>query len=194
MNSPQKIRSFIATIPEPAVAQSLIRTGAALIPAQAQRHLRWTAWENLHITLRFLGDLDDRQVTQLSATLTEKLTGYHELALSFDQICWFPSARRPRLIAALIKPNPELHALAIRAELAAEAIGLAPEKKPFRAHLTLARYKGGTPAPKLPETNFSAINMAVTELVLFRSELTRDGPIYSPLNWFPLLRSVKRKG
>lgn len=189
MNNPQTVRAFIATIPEPAAAQSLIRAAAALIPAPAQRHLRWTTWENLHITLRFLGDLDDHQATQLSAVLTEKLTGYHELTLSSDRICWFPSARRPRLIAALIKPSAELHALAIRAEQAATAIGLTPEKRPFRAHLTLARYKGGILAPTLPKTDFTAITMAVTELILFRSDLTKEGPRYSPLQRFPLLHA-----
>lgn len=95
--------------------------------------------ENWHLTLRFLGKIDDVQRDRLVATLDETLD-VPPFALRFGGLGAFPRPRKAT-VAWLAADAPQLHELAARVEEAATSIGLMPEERPFHPHLTLARIR-----------------------------------------------------
>lgn len=186
MSSERKIRTFIAVTPDQKLAQHLIANCDPIKKQIPDSKVRWINAKNLHITLRFLGNLSPQQIEDLRPILAKKLQGYRPFEVSFEQIRWFPSAKHPRVIAATFKSSPELHALALRTELAARSIGLGPEKRAFRGHLTLARYRAKGPANFNLEILLENLQMPIKEIALFKSELTQKGAIYSVLDTIAL--------
>lgn len=90
------------------------------------------------------------------------------------------------MIACLVQATPALQQLAALAERLAQRIGLPPERKPFNGHITLGRTREAFPgAVKLPFEESYAPFVA-NSVVLFKSELTPSGPIYTTLDVFPL--------
>lgn len=183
---PQRVRAFVATIPDRALSQRLIDACRTIKDKVPNNAVHWIPPSNLHVTLRFLGNLNTEQLELLPAILSEKLAGYRPFTAEFDRVRWFPSAKRPRVIAACFKTSPELHALAVRVELAARAIALSPGKRPFRGHLTLARYRGKEGQPTELELPLDNLHMRVDQVVLFSSRLTPNGPIYKTLHTLEL--------
>lgn len=100
---------------------------------------RWTRPEQLHLTLRFLGDTDAEQVPVLEAAFAEITVS--PLALRFDDLAAFPSPRQPHVLVAQVAPNDALLDLQRQIETAVQALGWEPEDRPFRPHVTLARLK-----------------------------------------------------
>ncbi len=181
MTNLQTVRTFIATIPEPETTKRLIAAYQPIKTGKFAKGIRWIDEANLHVTLRFLGNLSPEQLQQLPSVLTEKLHGYRPCTLIFDRMVWFPSERRPRVVAANFKSSPEFHAIALRAEMAARAIGVTANRRAFRPHLSL----GILPSKDLPpctlEQPIDNLEMPVEELIVFSSELTPQGPIYREL-------------
>lgn len=186
MPNQQTLRTFIAITPEQQLAQQLVSACDSIKKHIPDSKVHWIGAKNLHVTLRFLGNLTPKQIADLYPILTEKLQGYRAFEVPFEQIRWFPSARHPRVIAATFKSSPELHALALRVELAARAIGLEPEKRAFRGHLTLARYRAKGAANFNLDILLENLQLPIKEITLFRSELTQKGPIYNVLKSIPL--------
>ncbi len=101
---------------------------------------RWTAPGQFHLTLRFLGEMDEESLPGLEAALTQ----VREPAFSLQGrgLGVFPSLRRPGVLFAAIDPAPTLETLQARVEAAVRALGVEAEQKPFHPHVTLARLKG----------------------------------------------------
>lgn len=99
---------------------------------------RWIEPENYHITLRFAGDVDNRMATEFAHALSEIETRAFEL-----QFCGTGAfgGNDPRSIWARIEPSPELEALARASERAARIVGLQPETRKFKPHVTIARLR-----------------------------------------------------
>ena len=125
-------------------------------------------------------------------SLPDALADQTAFSLTLSGVGAFPSPRRPRAIWLGVTEGAQaLTALAERAEQAAVALGFAPEKRPFQAHLTLGRVKAPTAPPELVRALEGAHDavvgqMRVGEVVLMQSELRRTGPIYTPVAVFRL--------
>lgn len=106
-----------------------------------------------------------------------------------DQLVLFPSARRPRVIAAVIQDNKSLQSLIARLEDIACALGFKPEERRYRGHITLGRLgklaKSDTGVAGLG-VPFSAMTCLASEILLFKSDPNSAGPIYSPVHSVPL--------
>ena len=96
----------------------------------------------------------------------------------------FPDRGSPRVLWLGTEVPDEVLALQEACERAARAAGFEPEPRGFRAHLTLGRWRERAPRPELPAVDLGATRLDT--LVLFRSELRRDGAIYTPVLRFPL--------
>ena len=113
-----------------------------------------------------------------------------------DQLVLFPSARRPRVIAAAIQDNKSLHSLIARLEDMVCALGFKPEERRYRGHITLGRLgkAAGPGAAGLGVAGlgvagrgaFSAMTCLASEILLFKSDPNSAGPIYSPVHNVPL--------
>lgn len=143
--------------------------------------VRWVRSEGLHVTLRFLGDVESAQVPPLARQVEACVAPLAPFVLTLGRASLFPSPRRPRVVALELAPPEPLAELAAAVERGVVEAGFEPEGRPFRAHLTLGRVRGR----KAPATRGLAVpegtRCPVAEVVLFRSELGRGGSKYTPL-------------
>jgi len=151
---------------------------------------RWVAPENLHLTLRFVGEVDGDRAGDLDAALSR--IAAPAFALSVVGVGCFEAQRRPQTLWAGVEPNPVLDRLRDKVDRAAVAAGFDPDDRKFRPHVTLARLKQ---APRERVARWLAHHgllrigpVPVDRFVLYRSDLTADGPVYEALADYPLVR------
>ncbi len=185
----QGIRTFIA-IDIPQDLRELIK-GIRKDLEGVHGRVSWVRTENIHLTLKFLGEVDEARLPLVIKALEGAARGAPPLELCSGVLGAFPSMRRPRVLYLAIEENPGLMALSRAIEKELAKIGLSADKKPFRAHLTICRIRS-------PETG-RALGGAAGELkvekkvaftadrfVLYKSELTPQGARYSVIRDFPL--------
>jgi len=186
-----KVRCFVAIPLPPPVRKLLVRVQEALRRADA--HVKWVEEENLHLSLKFLGDLGEDAVAALTGSLSIEAVQWPPMDLSYEGVGTFPDRGLPRVVwAGCAGDLPKLAALAGAIERCAEQVGVPRERHPFAAHLTLGRVKSDRNMKQL----LSAIDHqrqvplgrdTVKEFVLYRSILSDQAPVYEPLATFPLM-------
>ena len=148
---------------------------------------RWTEPENLHLTLRFVGDLEKPQATEFADGLETIDVDAFELRLA--GLGTF-GGNEPRSIWAGVEPSAPLEALARANDRAARAAGLPPDGRPFKPHVTLARLKYATPdevARVLQRIGaFRSKPFIVARFVLFSAKPKVGGGPYAIEEAFPL--------
>jgi 2'-5' RNA ligase len=185
-------RAFVA-IPLPEdVRERLAALQERLRPARAD--VKWVEPGLMHVTLRFLGDLADGARPALEAGLRAAATGAAPIDLEARGLGAFPASGAPRVVwAGLAEREPgRLAALASAVEGAAAAAGFPPETRPFTAHVTLGRAKSPRNAAALRallagaggDAGAGAFRMEA--FVLYRSDLSPQGPTYTAVERFPL--------
>jgi len=179
------MRLFIALEMDPDPQAALAGRVQAL-RQKLGRSVSWTRPENLHITLRFLGEMAPKPVVAA-------LAGVREDAFQFRPERWgaFPSTGSPRVLWAGIDPKGENEAgrLAKAVEHRLHSIGIEPEPKPFRAHITVGRAKEKiaelvTVLESVPLKDIGA--SSPKRFVLMESRLGPGGSQYSVVAEFPL--------
>lgn len=187
-------RLFIAVPlpPEPLEAcRRLLETVRRAGPA---RGVRWVRTENLHLTLRFLGATDPDQVSPIEDAIRAAVARRTPFPVELAGAGSFPAARRPRALWIGIEQGvDELTQLARQVDAALVPIGLEPETRPFRAHLTVARTdaangaEGAALASALVKAADSwGTSFEVDRIVLYRSHLSAGPPRYEELASFAL--------
>ena len=175
------IRAFIAIELDDAVRSAVAEVVRVLRESPGGARVRWVRPENLHVTLRFLGDIDPVRVPAIVGNLRDATVGLRPFQLGLGRVAAFPSARRPRVVSFEVGLGEPLAELAKAVEQAVVKAGCEPEEHRFRAHLTLGRVSGRAhPAVTAPVTAMGE-SLVVNEIVLFRSELLRSGAIHTPL-------------
>ncbi len=178
------IRAFIALLPPEPLRDRLEDLAYDLEEGRA------VAWENLHLTLAFLGDARPETLEDVAVELEALRETSPEVALRGVDVF---GAARPRSAHALAAPTPALSRLRNAMRRACRAGGLELPHERFTPHVTLARFSTRTPAgarlhPWLQKhAAFAAEPFAPAEAWLMRSDLTQDGPNYSELMPIPLL-------
>ena len=147
--------------------------------------LKLVAADNLHITLKFLGETERSLVKQIDQVVTDVTFGKSVVDAELLGLGTFPHMRRPSVVWAGLAQAEVLVTLAGELEERLEPLGFAPERRAFRPHLTLARVKS-KPPPELAElvdafeeTSFGAAR--IEAVTLFQSELRPQGPQYTAL-------------
>jgi len=155
---------------------------------------RFVREEGLHLTLRFLGEVDPSRHGVLDAAWLDAVGGTGGLALRLRGAGLFPSTGRPRVLWLGVEdesPDGSLARLADRLEGAARAQGFPPEGRPFAAHVTLARARGGARVIRPPVARIGDFGEFVAErVVLYRSEPGLGGPRYHEEASYPLIATV----
>ena len=154
--------------------------------ARARGRLSWVRPEGLHVTLRFLGEILPEQVAPLVRSVGAQAATVPPFVLGLGKVHLFPSPRHPRVVALEVEPVPPLEALARAVERGVVAAGFAPETRPMRAHVTLARVRDGGVPSLDGEPVPSAADFEVREIVLFESRLGPGGSLYTALDRLPL--------
>jgi 2'-5' RNA ligase len=156
---------------------------------------RWIVPQNVHVTLKFLGELDEKLLPDLREIGQHAAQGMKPFRVSYGAFGGFPALTRPRVIFfEAMEGTPELAEIASRLDRGAELVGVPRESRPFTAHLTLARIKDPLPpgirdalekVPPLPAT----ASQTVDHFSLMQSHLSRAGAQYEEVERFPLARS-----
>jgi 2'-5' RNA ligase len=173
-----------------------VRTQAAEHAARLRRDFPgvkagWERPEKMHVTLKFLGDVDASRVASLTAAAERSAAGLPSFELSIEGTGAFPPHGPPRVLWLGLRD--EAGALALlqrRLEEECHAQGFAREPRPFKPHLTLARIRTPQGARELAaahrQTPFGPVTFEISELVLIRSQLGPAGSRYTPLSHHPL--------
>lgn len=154
------------------------------------REISWTRPENIHLTLKFLGEISEKQLNHVAEQLNA-IPPFEKFGVEVRGFGFFPNAKRPRVFwAGLVAPSA-LAELAAKIEAAAAKAGLAPEERSFQPHLTLARFRNPHPVPDLSNTlplsgDTSMGQFDVAEFYLFESTLRSGAPAeYRKIRSFP---------
>jgi 2'-5' RNA ligase len=145
---------------------------------------RWTPTANLHLTVGFMGSVDDA----VALGVADSLRDLRSFDIELGEVGTFKRGRLARVVWIGLRSGLEAaRALAAQVEEECVAAGLAPEPRPFQAHLTLARARArdGAVLPSLPASPQVA-QWRATELVLYSSHLGRAGSVYEALRGVPL--------
>ena len=141
---------------------------------------RWIDRDNYHITLRYVGEVDNRTANEVADAL-DRFTGFERFALRLDHLGSF-GGNKPRALYAGAEPNDALLRLQSAQERVLQRIGLAPDSRKFSPHVTLARLKTTTPgelARYLEESlRFEPLSFTVGRFVLFSSRESIGGGPY----------------
>lgn len=175
------IRAFIAIrLPAP-VERALGEVAQTLALRTPRGAMRWVRPEQIHLTLRFLGDTATSRVDAIGAAMDALATDTAPLALHLDGIGCFPNARRPRVIwVRLAGDEARLAELKAALDERLAGLGFPPDDKPFRAHLTLGRIKDDRAAQGVDWTvDVPPLAVPVAMIYLMESQLRPEGPIYT---------------
>jgi len=150
---------------------------------------RWTRPEGIHLTLKFLGEISDQQVTLATNALND-LKPFEAFSTEVKGFGFFPNPRRPRVFWAGVVMPPNMVVLAEQVEHAMDKLGFGREDRPFTPHLTLARFKVPQPQPALQSHlerlgEISLGSFEVSEFFLFESKLSPQGAEYCKVARFP---------
>jgi 2'-5' RNA ligase len=164
--------------------------------------VRWVSAESLHVTLKFIGEQPDANVSRIENAL--RTFSVKPFRVSFRGSGFFPTEKSARVFWIGIEADPGLAVLAAQIEQALVPLGIAAEKRAFSPHLTLARGGDGSGTPgkqrgdrpnrrfsalqvklsALPASEFGTMNAA--EFFLYRSRLSSHGAQYTKLARFAL--------
>jgi 2'-5' RNA ligase len=172
-------RLFVAICPPEAVRDRLI-------DAMEGADLKWQDDDQLHLTLRFVGDVERPLAADLAAALAS--VSFPSFELAIHGVGRFDHGRRGALWAG-VKPKDQLKALAAKIERACQSAGLQPERRVYHPHITLSRWSGGKPGLD----NWLGRNSALrsepwlaNEFILYESHLGQSGAYYEPVLTVPL--------
>lgn len=172
-----------------------LRPQLALVQGELKRSnadVRWVQVGNIHLTLKFFGNVPDNEIDPITQAAREVAAGQAPFKLQVTQAGAFPGMKNPRVIwlglgGDLIPLAQMYH----RLEKAFAALGHLPEGRPFNPHLTLGRVKSPANRHRLAQAleKLAPLNwppFQVNEIILFKSTLTPKGSIYTPLQVMPL--------
>jgi 2'-5' RNA ligase len=175
------MRSFIALdIPDSArqAIQKVVgeaRTGT--------RGVKWAPVENVHLTLKFLGEVDAPRIPAIAEGLRQVVLAHKPFPLAIRGAGAFPNLRRPNVLWIGIDPSPELAALFESIDAAMAGLGFERETRRFSPHLTIARVKEGAGLANVSSvlTTYNAAffgTIEVREILLMESVLKQSGSEY----------------
>jgi len=182
-----RVRAFFA-LPIVGAQHALLSSEIARLRQLAWgRDVRWVREEGLHVTLRFLGDVERRDAGAVADAVGEAVASFVPFETRFGKLEIFPSMRRPRAIAAALAANRSLDALVRRIEVAVVARGFDAESHAFRGHVTLGRFRDRGRRIQRLEGSLDPAPARADAVVLYQSELGRGGARYDELARLPLL-------
>jgi 2'-5' RNA ligase len=174
-------RLFVAIQPPLAIRERLLAAMGGVINA------RWQSDEQLHLTLRFIGEVDRHGAADIGAALG---TIHHSrFTLSLDRIGQFDKRGRAEALWVGVTPQEAVEGLKRKIDQALIRVGVVPEQRAYLPHITLARFSrkpGDISDFAARSGQLAAAPFTVDNFILYESHLAADGAAYVPLARFPL--------
>ncbi len=182
------IRAFIA-IALPGPLQRKLDEAAGKLKNEKTRAVRWVPGRNIHLTLKFLGDVDTGKLEAINQVIQTESGRVKPFEVGASGVGAFPNLRRPRVVWIGVQAPQDLSELADALDRGTQPLGFPGEDRPFSPHLTLGRVsQHATPleVQSIGETLAAARigslgSFTVTQVTLFRSDLQPGGSVYTPL-------------
>jgi len=167
---------------------------------QAQLHrelsnvpIRWVAPETMHLTLQFLGEVPQSQIPAIQEAISASAAGFSSIPVHIASVGGFPSFKKPQVLWLGISADKKLKKLASQLQSALQPLGFKPEKE-YIPHLTLGRMirtANGEQQKMVSAVlaRWQSVEIGqdrMREVILYQSDLTQKGPIYTSLFRFPL--------
>ncbi len=179
------MRLFIAIFPPTEIRESLASSTSGI---RVEGGARWVRSENIHLTLKFLGEVSD-EAEGIASALREAASRHAPFELAPSGFGGFPSERKTRVIWAGAKGDIHpLRDLAEDVEASLEPLGFERESRRFSPHFTLGRAKR-RPVKMEIENEPDIPAFVVEEILLIKSETKKEGAVYTPLETFRLPRT-----
>lgn len=183
-----KLRAFIAVELGEALRRALGEVQAH-VRAAVDLPVRWVEPEKAHLTLKFLGDIDEGQVEAIVSAMADIASQAQPMTVALGDVGGFPTLARPRVLWVGLRGDVgPLTDLQQALERRMESLGFAAEGRPFAPHLTLGRVRGGDRSRHLEEAAGLAADAPTAEAVqrvdrisLMQSTLRAQGPEYRSL-------------
>ena len=144
-------------------------------------NIKWVAPENLHLTVHFLGSVDEKHIHAIKQAITLSLHNMPVINYQSSEINGFPNLQRPRVIYVGLK-GPDIGIIAVFHENLRQKlidIGIHVDNKPWKAHITLGRVKSGNNANLNLAAQIEPFKGTFDSVDLMESQLTPGGPIYT---------------
>lgn len=178
------MRAFVAICIESKIIDEIFMVGGQV--AGGVTGLRLVRPENIHLTLKFLGEVDEHRVASIDQALQEAARPFSPFIINAKGLGVFPGIKRPQVLWAGVEGH-RLFALTSAIETSLEPIGFARDDRSFKPHLSIGRWRQfrGSSAALGREIerwkNHDFGTSTVREIVLFQSVLRSDGAEYRPL-------------
>ncbi len=188
------IRAFLAIDLNASIREALDQFQ---VQAQSILPVKWVEPYSMHLTVKFLGDIQEGQVATIYDVLRDVVKDTVPFSLTIKGLGGFPSLQRPRILWAGVTGNVDhLEVLVAGTESALNTLGYAPEGRAYHPHLTLSRVKSNSKeignileTSELLTKEWVFGELLVNRLSLFHSRLTPQGAVYSVLWELPLEQS-----
>ena len=184
------IRAFIAVEIDEPNKQKILNLISQLNKSDAA--IKWATEHQMHLTLKFLGNINDSDIQKISASLKSIAGDSNAFSIKFPRIGAFPNMNRPRVIwLGIDKGAEDLTLLNSKIENELEKLGFVKEKREYSAHLTLGRVKSLKNIQNLTKLiNEIELNLQdeikINKIILFQSTLTPKGAVYTTLKQYNL--------
>ena len=193
------LRAFIA-VELPLDIRKTVCAATSKLQNEVAGLVRWVPIENMHLTLKFLGDVSPSNIDLLSGMLRAETDLFHCFELRLIGLGSFPSLKRPRVIYIGIQAPAVLESLQRGIESASHRLGYESEERGFSPHLTIGRVKQNATVTEqqmirraLEETKIDSLGTArVDSVELFKSDLKPTGSVYTRLFSAPLKKVSHR--
>ncbi|MBE0408523.1 MAG: RNA 2',3'-cyclic phosphodiesterase [Anaerolineales bacterium] len=181
------IRAFIAIDLPPDIQECVGKISGELKEQLRNLPVRWVPLQNVHLTLKFLGDVSLKNLEVLTELISQVASGYQAFEISVGGIGAYPNIRKPRVIWIGLEGPDELNSLQHGIEVETTRLGYAREERPFSSHLTLSRVSRNANSVEIRQISNLLANYSVgflgvanvSEVHLLKSELKPGGAIYT---------------
>ena len=183
----QTIRSFIAIPLATDIRQAAVKLLERL--RQPNDGIKWVPTDNLHLTLKFLGEVDNTEVPRVCDVIRQVTATLPPFEISFAGTGGFPQLERPRILFVGVNDPGSLVAMVSGLESALAELGFKPEPRDYRPHLTIGRTRGGSRRADASvverlrqEQDLQLGTMTADCVQLFASFLDKGGPTYQVMD------------
>ncbi len=187
----KNIRAFLAIEPPEDVLQKMSGLQEKL-KREISGRISWTRPQGQHLTLKFFGDISREDINNICAAIQKRVVAEQKLNLKVEKLGVFPDARKPRVLwCGLTGDAEKLITLQKKLDGNFAALGFPAEDRSFKAHLTLARIKDSRDMTGMSEAlikygTFTAGEFTADKLILFQSNLSPQGAVYTKLAEYDL--------
>jgi len=188
------IRSFIAIEISKSIQDAISRQIASLKQKYPNPGIRWVPSVNIHLTLKFLGEVSSQNLEILAKTIGDETKGLKPFSIPFLETGIFPNSRRPKVIWIGLSYQANLITLYKIIEAVSSSLGYQSEERPFTPHITLGRV-GNDLSPitiqkmmeDLRSIDISSLEpVYIKSIKIFKSDIKLKGPVYSTIHTIPL--------